>query len=174
MVQKCWLLGNSTDPERPAPAERVWKVRIARLSQKAMIQNIPIDCLTTSGVLPTIEPGPKTRLCLKIACFWPTGGGQSRCVYVCVCKTRMRNATHQVVSRQVVRERQSSLSRRSVSSTTVNSATAPVRQSPKTTSCVFRNGRRFESNSINLWGSCRPPTSWMADYTNSSLTDWLT
>jgi hypothetical protein len=24
-------------------------------------------------------------LCLKIACFWPTGGGQSRCVYVCVC-----------------------------------------------------------------------------------------
>ena len=59
MVQKCWLFGNSTDPERPAPAERVWKVRIARLSQKAMIQNIPIDCLTTSGVLPTIEPGLK-------------------------------------------------------------------------------------------------------------------
>jgi len=37
MVQKCRLFGNSTDPERPAPAERVWKVRIARLSQKAMI-----------------------------------------------------------------------------------------------------------------------------------------
>src|SRR6516225_11813177 len=58
MVQKCWLFGNSTDPERPAPAERVWKVRIARLSQKAMIQHTPADCLTTSGVLPTIEPGP--------------------------------------------------------------------------------------------------------------------
>jgi hypothetical protein len=25
------------------------------------------------------------RLCPKIACFWPTGGGQSRCVYVGVC-----------------------------------------------------------------------------------------
>src|SRR6516165_12721002 len=62
MVQKCWLFGNSTDPERPAPAERVWKVRIARLSQKAMIQHTPTDCLTTSGVLPTIEPGLKTGL----------------------------------------------------------------------------------------------------------------
>src|SRR6516165_2762970 len=77
------------------------------------------------------------RLCLKLACFWPTGAGQSRCVCVCVCKTRKRNATHQVGSPQVVRERQSSLSRRSVSSTTVNSATAPVRQSLKTPPAFF-------------------------------------
>ena len=60
-------------------------------------------------------------------------------VRVCVCKTRKRNATHQVGSPQVVRERQSSLSRRSVSSATVDSATAPVRQSLKTAS-VFHNG----------------------------------
>ena len=56
---------------------------------------------------------------------------------MCVCKTRKRNATHQVGSPQVVRERQSSLSRRSVSSTTVNSATAPVRQSRKTPPAFF-------------------------------------
>src|SRR6516162_3016350 len=58
-------------------------------------------------------------------------------VGVCVCETRKRNATHQVGSPQVVRERQSSLSRRSVSSTTVNSATAPVRQSRKTPPAFF-------------------------------------
>ena len=56
-LKKCWLLGSSADPELPAPAERVWKVRIARLSQKAMIQHTPTDCLTTSRMLPTIEPG---------------------------------------------------------------------------------------------------------------------
>ena len=56
-LKKCWLLGSSADPELPAPAERVWKVRIARLSQKAIIQHTPTDCLTTSRMLPTIEPG---------------------------------------------------------------------------------------------------------------------
>jgi hypothetical protein len=69
----------------------------------------PASFTVLRRLLPRLEPGPQNSVFLANR-RWPVEVG----VRVCVSKTRKRNATHQVGSPQVVRERKSSLSRRSV------------------------------------------------------------